>query len=179
MPVIAVVMGVSGSGKTTVGRMLADALGCRFLEGDALHSAANVEKMRHGIPLTDADRAPWLAAIHDRLLAAYTGGACMIAACSALKQSYRQALAEGVPITWIFLKGSAELIRSRLQHRTGHYMKAGLLASQFETLEEPSNVHVVDISQSPEAIVEQLLGELRRSAPVAAASATTRSSLGA
>lgn len=160
MATLVVVMGVSGSGKTTVGTMLADAMHCAFLEGDSLHSAANVEKMSHGIPLTDADRAPWLAAIHVRLLDAFTRGNCLVVGCSALKQSYRRVLAEGIPIAWVYLKGSAALIRSRLQHRTGHYMKADMLASQFEALEEPSDALIVDVSQSPAAIVEQILTEL-------------------
>jgi gluconokinase len=161
MATIVVVMGVSGSGKTTVGTMLADAMHCAFLEGDSLHSAANVEKMSHGIPLTDADRAPWLAAIHARLLDSFTRGECLVVGCSALKQSYRMVLAEGVPIAWVYLKGSAALIRSRMQHRTGHYMKADMLASQFEALEEPSDALIVDVSQPPAAIVEQILAELR------------------
>jgi gluconokinase len=161
MAEIVVVMGVAGSGKTTVGRILADALHCPFLEGDSLHSPANVEKMSHGIPLTDADRAPWLAAIHARLLDALARGQSLVAACSALKQAYRAVLAEGVPITWVYLKGSPTLIRSRLQHRTGHYMKADMLASQFDALEEPSDALIVDIAQPPGAIVEQIRAELR------------------
>jgi gluconokinase len=158
---IVVVMGVAGSGKTTVGTMLADAMHCAFLEGDSLHPAANVEEMTHGIPLTDADRAPWLAAVHARLLDSFTRGECLVVACSALKRAYRTVLAEGIPITWVYLKGSVALIRSRLQHRTGHYMKAAMLASQFEALEEPSDALIVDISQPPGKIVEQILGELR------------------
>ena len=158
---IVVVLGVTGSGKTTVGTMLADAIHCAFLEGDSLHSAANVEKMSRGVPLTDADRAPWLAAIHARLLDSFTRGECLVVGCSALKESYRTVLAEGIPITWVYLKGPAALIRSRLQHRTGHYMKANMLASQFEALEEPSDALIVDVSQSPAAILEQILAELR------------------
>ena len=161
MATIVVVMGVSGSGKTTVGTMLADAMHCTFLEGDSLHSAADVEEMSDGIPLTDADRAPWLAAIHARLLDSFTRRENLVVGCSALKQSYRTNLAEGIPIAWVYLKGSAALIRSRLQHRTGHYMRADMLASQFEALEEPSDAIVVDVSQSPGAIVEQILAELR------------------
>ncbi|MCC7418513.1 MAG: gluconokinase [Acidobacteria bacterium] len=164
-------MGVAGSGKTTVGTMLADALHCRFLEGDLLHSRANVEKMSHGIPLTDADRAPWLEAIHTRLLDARQRGRCLVVACSALKQAYRSALAEGVPIAWVYLKGSPGVIRSRLQHRTQHYMKADMLTSQFAALEEPTDAIVVGISQAPEAIVEEILGELRRHAHDVAAGA--------
>jgi gluconokinase len=161
MATIVVIMGVSGSGKTTVGTMLADAMHCAFLEGDSLHSAANVAKMSRGIPLTDADRAPWLAAIHARLLDSFTRGESLVVACSALRRSYRMELAEGVTIAWVYLKGSAALIRSRLQHRTGHYMKADMLASQFEALEEPSDALVVDVSQPPAAAVKQILAELR------------------
>ena len=161
MATIVGVMGVSGSGKTTVGTRLADAMHCAYLEGDALHSPANVEKMSHGIPLTDADRAPWLAAIHARLLDSFRQGESLVVGCSALKRSYRSVLADGIPITWVYLKGSAALIRSRLQRRSGHYMKADMLASQFEALEEPSDALIVDVSQSPPAIVEQILAELR------------------
>jgi len=158
---IVVVMGVSGSGKTTVGTMLADAMNCAFLEGDSLHSAANVEKMSHGIPLTDADRAPWIAAIRARLLDSFRRGECLVVGCSALKRAYRTVLDEGIPITWVYLKGSAALIRSRLQHRAGHYMKADMLASQFEALEEPTDALIVDVSQPPGVIAEQILAELR------------------
>ncbi len=115
---IIVVMGVAGSGKTTVGTMLADAMKCPFLEGDSLHSPANVDKMSHGIPLTDADRAPWLSAIHARIAGRLLSEAQdLVVGCSALKQRTGTVLAEGVPITWVYLKGSAALIRSRVQHR--------------------------------------------------------------
>jgi gluconokinase len=166
MATIVVVMGVSGSGKTTVGTMLANAMGAAFLEGDSLHSAANVEKMRHGLPLTDADRAPWLAAIHWRLLEAFRRGQSLVVGCSALKRSYRTVLAEGIPITWVYLKGPAALIRSRLQRRRGHYMRADMVASQFEALEEPSDALVVDVSPSPAAIVAKIMTELRAPTPV-------------
>jgi gluconokinase len=174
MAQIVVVMGVAGSGKTTVGTMVADAMHCRFLEGDSLHSAANVDKMSHGIPLTDTDRAPWLAAIHARMLDSFRRGECLVVGCSALKQSYRTVLAGGIPITWIYLKGSAALIRLRLQHRTGHYMKANMLASQFEALEEPSDALVVDVSRPPAAIVEQILAALRGPAHADMAGSTDR-----
>ena len=158
---IIVVIGVAGSGKTTVGTMLADAMNCPFLEGDSLHSKENIDKMSHGIPLTDADRAPWLAAIHARILDCFERGQDLVVGCSALKQAYRTVLAEGIPITWVYLKGSPALIRSRLKHRTGHFMKADMLASQFDALEEPSDALVVDVSEPPGAIVEQILAQLR------------------
>jgi gluconokinase len=154
---IVVVMGVAGSGKSTIGSMLAAAMHCPFLEGDLLHSSANVAKMRRGIPLTDAERRPWLAAIHARLLDAFAAGADLVAACSALMQSSRAILAVDVPIAWVHLKGSPAIVQARLQQRTGHYMKAGMMTSQFEILEEPSDAIVADIAQPPTAIVEQVL----------------------
>ena len=159
---IIVVMGVSGSGKTTIGTLLADALRCSFLEGDSLHSKENIEKMSHGIPLNDSDRAPWLAAIHARLLEFFTRRESLVVACSALEQQYREVLADGVPITWVYLKGSKELIRSRMKHRPKHFMKANMLDSQFEALEEPFDAIVVDISLPSSAIVAQILARLRQ-----------------
>lgn len=156
-------MGVAGSGKTTIGKLLADAIPCPFLEGDSLHSRANVEQMSHGIPLTDDDRAPWLSAIHARMVDAYHRGHSLVVGCSALKQSYRTVLADGLPLTWVYLRGSPELLGSRLLQRTSHFMKAEMLASQFGALEEPSDALVLDVSESPDAIVERILSELRRS----------------
>ncbi len=158
---IVVVMGVSGSGKTTIGTRLAEALQCHFLEGDLLHPAANVEKMSRGIPLTDADRAPWLAAIRAHILAAIEHGQCLVVACSALKQQYRDFLSRGIQLIWVYLKGTPEEIEPRIEHRHAHYMKAGMLPSQFADLEEPKDALVVDISQPPEVIVQQLLAQLR------------------
>jgi gluconokinase len=157
---IIVVMGVTGSGKTTVGTMLADVMKCPFLEGDALHSQENIDKMSHGIPLTDADRAPWLSAIHGRIVDASERGQDLVVGCSALRQQYRKVLADGVPITWVYLKGSLELIRSRVKHRKSHFMKADMLASQFAALEEPSDAVVADVSAPPSAIVQQIMTQL-------------------
>ena len=158
---IVVVMGVAGSGKTTIGKMLADAIPCAFLEGDSLHARASVEKMSRGIALTDADRAPWLAAIHAHMADVYTRGGSVVVGCSALKQSYRAILADGLPVTWVYLKGDPDLIQSRMLGRAGHFMKANMLASQFEALEEPSDALIVDVSQPPEKIVERILSTLR------------------
>lgn len=169
---IVVLMGVAGSGKTTIGEMLAASTGCSFLEGDALHSTANIQKMSHGIPLTDADRAPWLAAIHARMLNAYQRGQCLIVGCSALKQSYREVLDEGLSAVWVYLKGEAPLLRARLEHRPGHFMKADMLARQFEALEEPANALVVDVSQPPAGIVAHILAHLCNPAFVRAAETT-------
>ena len=159
---IIVLMGVAGSGKTTVGTMLAETMKCSFLEGDSLHSKENIDKMSHGIPLTDADRAPWLAAIHARIVEVFERGLDLVVGCSALKQQYRRRLAKDVPITWVYLKGSPALIRARLQHRPSHFMKADMLASQFEALDEPSDALVVDISASPGTIVKQIVSHVRR-----------------
>jgi 6-phosphogluconolactonase len=159
---IIVIFGVSGSGKTTIGTMLADAMNCPFLDGDSLHSEANISKMGHGVPLTDVDRAPWLAAIHAHILDSFQHGQDLVVGCSALKQGYRTVLAEGVAITWVYLKGSIELIRTRLRHRASHFMKADMLPSQFDALEEPSDALVVDISAPPRIIVERILSQLHR-----------------
>ena len=168
---IIVVMGVSGSGKTTVGTMLAEAMQCAFLEGDSLHSKENVDTMSRGIPLTDADRAPWLAAIHAHILEVFERGLDLVVGCSALKQQYRRLLAKDVPITWVYLKGSPALIRDRLKHRPGHFMKAGMLASQFDSLEEPDDALVVDVSAPPNTIVAHILSQVRRPRPARVAEA--------
>ncbi len=160
---IIVVMGVAGSGKTTIGTMLAEALHCAFVEGDTFHPAANIEKMSRGIPLTDADREPWLAAIHARILAAEQRGECLGVGCSALKQQYRDFLNRGTHIIWVYLKGAEELIAARIAHRREHYMKAGMLPSQFADLEEPGDALVVDISRPPEVILDDLLQQLGKS----------------
>ena len=135
---IIVVIGVAGSGKTTVGTLLADAMHCPFLEGDSLHSNENIDKMSHGIPLTDADRAPWLAAIHARILDWFERGQDLVVGCSALKQRYRDGARRRRPDHLGVFERSFELIRSRLRQRSNHFMKADMLASQFDALEEPS-----------------------------------------
>ena len=157
---IIVVMGVSGSGKTTIATMLAQAMNCQFLEGDSLHSKENIDKMNRGIPLTDADRAPWLAAIHARILEAFERGVDLVVSCSALKHQYRTLLEKDVPVTWVYLKGSPALIRARLMKRPDHFMKADLLPSQFAALDEPTNALVVDASAAPDAIVRQILAQV-------------------
>ena len=163
-PTLIVLMGVSGSGKSTIGPMLAAALDCAFLEGDALHPGANIEKMSRGEPLTDADRAPWLAAIRARLLDAFQRGESMVVACSALKRSYRLELGRGLPVVWVHLRGPEELIRERLERRAGHFVKAGLLSSQMEALELPTDAIVADVAQPPRAVVEHIVARLREPA---------------
>jgi gluconokinase len=163
---VIVLMGVSGAGKTTVGRLLAAALGAEFAEGDAYHPPANVEKMRRGIPLEDADRWPWLqtlAAQIDRWLAA---GKTVVLACSALKQSYRDVLAQGRPgVRFVHLEGEKALIRGRLDARRGHYMPAALLDSQFAALEPPGDAITVDVAGTPAAITATIIRKLDLTRP--------------
>lgn len=155
-----VLMGVCGCGKTTIGEALAKRLGCRFADADGFHPAANVEKMRAGIPLNDEDRWPWLQAIRTALDGWAAAGESSIVACSALKQAYRDVLSPGGDVIFVYLKGSKELIAERLKSRSGHYMNPNLLQSQIDTLEEPSDALVVDIGAPPEEIVEALLARL-------------------
>ena len=137
-PVIAVVMGVSGSGKSTVGALVAAALGCQFQEGDDLHPLANVEKMRRGIPLTDADRGPWLETIAREIDRWRMRGESGVVTCSALKRAYRSILiGEHSDVALVYLKGSYDLIHRRLAARHEHFMPVALLDSQFAALEEP------------------------------------------
>src|SRR5262245_12060745 len=140
---IIVIMGVAGAGKSTVGQLLARELHSEFLDGDSLHSPENIAKMTHGIPLTDADRAPWLAAIRRHILESFQGGESLVVAASALKRRYRDTLGCGVAVTLVYLKGSEELIRERLELRKHHFMNAQMLASQFEDLEEPADAIVI------------------------------------
>jgi ACS family tartrate transporter-like MFS transporter len=156
------VMGVEGSGKTTVAKMLAQRLGWVYLEADQFHSEGNKEKMRRGIPLTDDDRLPWLEAIHAELERKETAGENVIVACSALKEKYREVLSAGLPVRYVYLKGSYELIRSRLRARHGHFAGEAILANQFEVLEEPKDAIVVDVAQTPEEIVAEILVKIRQ-----------------
>ena len=155
-----VVMGVCGCGKTTVGRALAEATGGVFVEGDGFHPPVNVEKMRRGIPLGDADRAEWLAAMRERIAEEQNrAGPPAFVACSALKQSYRDVLAEAGPVFWLYLRGDERELRRRMQARKNHYMPASLLESQLAILEEPDEAIVVDIAEGSEAIVARMLKE--------------------
>ncbi|OCP21232.1 MULTISPECIES: gluconokinase [unclassified Ensifer] len=156
-----VVMGVSGCGKSTVGERLATYLGASFIEGDSLHSAANVEKMRSGIPLTDADRWPWLDEIGARL----ASPTATVVSCSALKRSYRERLRDGAwqPVTFVFLQGTRAMLATRLAERKGHYMPLSLLDSQLAVLELPSgeaDVITIEIDQSLERIVALAMNTL-------------------
>ena len=154
--VIILLMGVSGSGKTTIGKQLAEALHWQFQDADSFHSAANIAKMRSGVPLTDADRLPWLLAMQQAIAVWLQSHTHIILACSALKAEYRQRLCQSSQVKQVYLKGSFALIQQRLQHRQGHYMSAELLQSQFDALEEPEDAVVVDIDQSPAAIMAEI-----------------------
>ena len=156
------IMGVSGSGKTVIGRMLAEKLHLPFFDADDYHPTVNKEKMKAEIPLTDEDRTGWLQSVHS-LAMENSGLSGAVIACSALKEKYRQLLLQGIlaPIHWIWLKGDYELIYERMQQRTGHYMPVNLLRSQFETLEPPAYAWKISIIENPETIVEELLRRVK------------------
>jgi gluconokinase len=153
---IVIVMGVTGSGKTTVGILLAKRLGWDFLDADDFHSAANKAKMHQGIPLTDADRVPWLEAMHSKLLQLDSEKRNAVLGCSALKQSYRDLLMAGVDAKLVYLKGSYDFISNRLHSRKGHFADEHILAGQFADLEEPRDAIVVDIAPSGDKIVDEI-----------------------
>ncbi len=162
---IVVLMGVTGSGKTTIGRMLAAQEHSQFAEGDDYHSEANREKMRAGIPLTDADRAPWLAALHDVLLRWHREGTSGVMACSALRQRYRDRLAEDIPaakLRFVLLEVPKLVLEQRLAVRKKHYMNPALLDSQMATLEAPENALRISGAESPASIVAGILRALDR-----------------
>ena len=157
---IIVVMGPTGAGKTTVGQLLAGRLGYRFEDADALHTAANIEKMSKGIPLDDADRQGWLASI-DRALRDWSKeGSDVVFACSLLKRAYRERVYHGPDTKLVYLRVTYDAVEKRLRTRRGHFADARLLASQFAILEEPSDAIIVDATRPPEAIVDELAGIL-------------------
>ena len=153
-------MGPAGAGKTTIGSRLARSLGWTYLEADDFHSQANKDRMRHGTPLTDADRAPWLASIREALRKHIANGECVILACSALKEEYRRSLvpsnAKRADVRFVYLRASAALLRDRLAHRVGHFAGPELVDSQLETLEEPPDALWVDASRRPDEIVAHI-----------------------
>ncbi|MFP5286248.1 MAG: gluconokinase [Thermoanaerobaculia bacterium] len=155
---ILIVMGVAGSGKSTVGRLLAERLGWPFLDGDDFHPPENVEKMRRREPLTDADRPPWLERLRDLAAAFLARGESAVLACSALKESYRRTLAGGDPrVRFVYLRADPDLLASRLETRTGHFFARALLESQLAALEEPAEAVAVDASLPAEAAVREIL----------------------
>jgi gluconokinase len=159
--VIVVLIGVSGSGKTTTGQLLAGQLGWPFVEGDDFHPPANVAKMRRGEPLGDADRLPWLRALRARIDDLAEAGRSAVVTCSALKQAYRDVLATGRPeVRFVWLTAPPGLIDDRLGHRRGHFMPRALLESQLETLEVPIGVAVVDVALPPADVVRAVRDRL-------------------
>ncbi len=161
---VIVVMGVSGAGKTLVGRALADALGWPFHEGDDYHSAANIEKMSHGIPLTDEDRAPWLTALHDLIVGIVARNGCGVLACSALKHSYRERLVSKTlrasTVRFVYLDVPRDVLEQRLRDRRGHFAPPELLDSQLATLEEPHDAVWVNGDRPPAEIVNEIRTKL-------------------
>jgi len=158
-----IVMGVSGCGKSSVGKMLAENLGWDFYDADDFHPPENVAKMASGTPLDDSDRAPWLASLNELISSSLKADRPGVLACSALKERYRQKLMGGNDgVQLVYLKGSYELIWSRMETRTDHYMKPHMLKSQFETLEEPTNALTIDISMSLNDIVQEIMKHMEK-----------------
>jgi gluconokinase len=151
---IVVIMGVSGAGKTTVGRLLAKELGWNFCDADDFHSAANKDKMSRGVALTDEDRADWLISLRQLLNQCNATSRSVVLTCSALKQEYRNVLRVNNEVHFVYLQGSHQQIEARMKERKGHYMKPEMLKSQFEILEEPKDALTVDISQTPKEIIK-------------------------
>lgn len=149
-------MGVTGSGKTTVGRMLAEYLGCEFVDADDYHPASNIEKMRAGHPLNDDDRQPWLEILREILIEKPD----VVLACSALKKAYRDVLRFDDSVRLVYLRNDRETIRERLDHRQGHFMNPGLIDSQFDTLEEPVDAITIDASGSQSETVDAIMLQL-------------------
>jgi len=164
-PVIVIVMGVSGSGKSTVAALLAGAFGCQLQEGDDLHPRENVEKMRRGTPLTDADRLPWLRKVAEEIDGWRARGECGVLTCSALKRSYRDIIiGDRRDVVLVYLRGSHDLIHQRMAARHEHFMPVALLDSQFATLEEPTPDErpiIVDIGGKPAEIAHQIVYHLK------------------
>lgn len=169
---ILIVMGVSGAGKTRVGELLAERLGCAFVDGDVFHSAANKEKMAHGVALTDKDRWPWLATIREAIVAKTRAGETAVFGCSSLKRAYRDVLRGGAhgdgsvrfvcSVRFVYLHGTFERLRERLDARAGHFFEPSLLQSQLDALEPPDDEEAltVSIDATPEAIVGEVVARL-------------------
>jgi gluconokinase len=160
---IVIVFGVSGSGKTTIGKLVAKELGWKFYEGDDFHSQANIEKMRRGVPLTDEDRQPWLAKLRETIERSLATGDSAVVACSALKAKYRRHLQINSEVKLVYLRGDYALISGRLRERKGHFMNLTLLQSQFADLEQPrpdEDAIAVDVGGSPREITEAIKEKL-------------------
>ncbi|HEY2103974.1 MAG TPA: gluconokinase [Chthoniobacterales bacterium] len=159
---IIVVFGVSGAGKTVVGQLLAQELGWQFYDADDFHSAANIEKMHRGIPLTDEDRQPWLKSLRQLIERCLVAGENAVLACSALKESYRQYLRINAEVKLVYLRGDYDLIAAQLRQRRGHFMNPALLQSQFADLEEPrpGEAIVIELGRSPAELVQEIKTKL-------------------
>ncbi len=149
-------MGTTGAGKTTIGTMLATQLNWQFADADTFHPPANIEKMSHGTPLNDADRAPWLEAMRKAIIEWIAVGKNVVLACSALKRAYRDELRTSPEVKIIYLKGTYALFAERIRHRHGHFAGEAILAGQFADLEEPTDAITIDAAQSPEQIVAEI-----------------------
>ena len=161
---IVIVFGVSGAGKTTIGKLLAEQLGWQFYEADDFHPRANIEKMRSGRPLTDEDRWPWLELLREQITHSITANGNAVLACSALKRVYRDRLRVSDDVKFVFLRGSYALIAEQLRQRRGHFMNPGLLRSQFADLEDPKpdeDVLTVELGRTPQELVEDIKTKLQ------------------
>ncbi len=156
-----IIMGVSGTGKSTIGKLLSDRTGWAFYDADDFHPQANIDKMNLGIPLTDSDRLPWLLELKQLIIDTLNSKHHGILACSALKTQYRQILSHNHPeVVFIYLRGNYQFIQRRVKQRIGHFMNPNLLQSQFNALEEPQDALIIDVSLEPEMIVEQILNQI-------------------
>jgi gluconokinase len=161
--VIVIVFGVSGAGKTTIGKLLANDLGRRFLEADDFHPRANIDKMRRGIPLTDEDRQPWLDSLREQIGKSVEARQDAVLACSALKRAYRERLRVSDDVKFVFLRGDFALVEKQLRRRRGHFMNPDLLRSQFADLEEPGldeDAVTIELGRTPEELVEEIKTKL-------------------
>jgi gluconokinase len=161
--VIVIVFGVSGAGKTTIGKLLAEGLGWRFLEADDFHPRANIDKMRRGIPLTDEDRSPWLDSLREQIGKFVEARHDAVLACSALKRVYRERLRVSDDVRFVFLRGNYALIENQLRRRRGHFMNPALLRSQFADLEEPrsdEDAVTIELGRTPEELVQEIKTKL-------------------
>ena len=157
-----IVMGVSGTGKSTIGKLLSARLNCPFYDADHFHPLTNIEKMSRGLSLDDSDRLPWLLILQKIISETIDAQKSGVMACSALKSQYRQLIAGdySAKITWIYLRGDYNTIYERIQKRQNHFLKENLLLSQFETLEEPTNALIIDVCLQPKDIIEQIINQL-------------------
>lgn len=158
---VIVIMGVAGAGKTTIGSLLASDLGWKFFDADDFHSPANIEKMRAGLSLTEADREPWLAALHALLQRLGAIGTNAVLACSALQSDFRRRLSAGIDVRFVHLRARPEVIADRLEKRQDHFASPSLLPSQFATLEEPEEALVLDASSRPDELVAAIRKALK------------------